>query len=56
MIGSNISTPFYLFINQDEEDSELDEEEGDGEEEEEKIDRKWSVLKTTPQPRKSKVL
>lgn len=62
---SNISH----FINQDEEDSDIDVEEVVGEEDEEeveveaeteedeeKIDRNWSVLKTTPQLRKSKVL
>lgn len=32
-----------------------DEEEGEEEEAEEKITRNWSILKTTPQPHKSKV-
>lgn len=70
MILSNISSFISYFIDQDEEDSDVDVEEvvGEGEEEEEveaegdeeedesKIDRNWSVLKTTPQLRKSKVL
>ncbi|KAK7245623.1 hypothetical protein RIF29_40471 [Crotalaria pallida] len=44
--------------NEDEEDSDIDEEEGEEEEEEEdeeeKITRNWSVLKSTPELRKSK--
>jgi len=68
LILSNISSFISYFIDQDEEDSDVDVEEVVGEEEEEveaegdeekdesKINRNWSVLKTTPQLRKSKVL
>jgi hypothetical protein len=70
LILSNISCFISYFIDQDEEDSDVDVEEVVGEEEEEveaegdeeeeedesKINRNWSVLKTTPQLRKSKVL
>ena len=37
------------------EDEEEEDEEGEEEEEDEKITRNWSVLKTSPQLRKSKV-
>jgi len=68
LILSNISSFISYFIDQDEEDSDVEveevvgeeeeevEAEGDEEEDESKINRNWSVLKTTPQLRKSKVL
>lgn len=63
MIGCEWHFPLHFsFYNQDEEDSDLDveegagEEEGEGEGEDEKLSRNWSVLKSTPQLRKSKVL
>lgn len=46
----------YFHLQQDEvEDSDVDEVEEEEEEEDEKITRNWSVLKSTPQLRKSKV-
>ena len=39
----------------EDEDEEEEDEEGEEEEEDEKITRNWSVLKTSPQLRKSKV-
>jgi len=50
----NIFSFVSLCIDQDEEDSDVDEVEEEGEEE--KLSDYWSVLKSTPELRKSKVL